>query len=177
MMKTLRIAALALIWLMPAGAALAQGNADGQAWMMALEQAEVREISESEMKNLLAAMEDIEAMESDAIDTDTPTMFDAIEGNAEAKAILARHDFEPGQFQSAVHNVVLAMGALAMEGQQAEIDQAMAQLSAMKDQLPEAQYQMMEKQVMGTIALFRRAPESNIRLVEKYQSELEALGE
>ena len=69
------------------------------------------------------------------------------------------------------------MGALAMEGQQAEIDQAMAQLEAMKGQIPEAQYQMMEQQVMGAVALFRRAPESNVRLVEKYQAELEALGE
>lgn len=171
------MALAALICIVPAGAALAQGNAEGQAWMMALEQAEVRELSETEMKNLLAAMEDLEAMESDAIDTDTPTMFDAIASNAEAKAILSRHDFQPAGFQSAVYNVVLAMGALAMEGQQAEIDQAMAQLEAMKGQLPEAQYEMMEKQVMGTVALFRRAPEPNIRLVEKYQAELEALGE
>lgn len=174
-MKTLMItvttACLAL-----AAAAQAQAPADGQAWLAELRNAEVRELSDREMQNMIAAMKDIEAM-GDDIDTDTPNMFEAIAANDEAMAVLRRNDFSPEGFQSTVYNVVLAMGALEMQGQKEQLDQAVAQLEAMKDQLPEAQYQYMQEQVLGTIRLFEKAPESNVRLVEKYKGELDSIGE
>lgn len=174
-MKTLMMI-LAAAGLTLAGAAGAQDPAAGQAWLAELQNAEVREISEREMQNMLSAMEEIEAMEGE-IDTDTPNMFAAITANNEAMSALRRNDFSPESFQSTVYNVVLAMGALEMRGQKAELDQAVAQLEAMKGQIPEAQYQYMQEQVLGTIRLFERAPESNVRLVEKYKDELDALGE
>lgn len=174
-MKTLKmiVAAAALALAATAGA---QDPAAGQAWLAELKTAEVRELSEREMKNMLSAMKEFEAME-DEIDTDTPNMFDAISANDEAMGVLRRNDFSAESFQSTVYNVVLAMGALAMEAEKAQLDQAVAQLEAMKDQIPEAQYQYMQEQVLGTIRLFERAPESNVRLVEKYQDELESMGE
>lgn len=174
-MKTLMIivatAALAL-----AATANAQDPAAGQAWLAELKTAEVREFSEGELKNMISAMEELEGME-DEIDTDTPNMFDAISASDQAMAALRRNDFNPESFQSTVYNVVLAMGALEMEGQKEQLDQAVAQLEAMKGQIPEAQYNYMQEQVLGTIQLFQRAPESNVRLVEKYKGELESLGE
>ena len=175
-MKTLMIivatAALALV----AATATAQDPAAGQAWLAELQSVEVREISEREMTNMIAAMEEIEVMEGE-IDTDTPSMFEAISANNQAMAVLRRNDFSAESFESTVYNVVLAMGALEMQGQKEQLDQAVAQLEAMKGQLPEAQYNYMKEQVLGTIQLFQRAPESNIRLAEKYKDELDAIGE
>lgn len=174
-MKTLMIivmsAGLAL-----AAAANAQDPAAGQAWLAELQTTEVRELSDRDMTNMISAMEEIEAMEGE-IDTDSPNMFDAISGNDEAMAVLRRNDFSAAEFESTVYNVVLAMGALEMRGQKEQLDQAVAQLEAMKGQIPEAQYQYMEQQVLGTIRLFERAPESNVNLVAKYKDELDSLGE
>ena len=171
LMIMLATAALAL-----AATANAQDPAAGQAWLAELQTAEVRELSEREMKNMLSAMEEIEAIEGN-IDTDSPNMFDAIAADDRAMAVLRRNDFSAESFKSTVYNVVLAMGALEMQAQKAELDQAVAQLEAMKDQLPEAQYQYMQEQVLGTIRLFQRAPEANVRLVERFKPELDALGE
>ena len=178
-MKSLRVVGLlmAAMGLLFSTTASAQVPEEAQAWLNRLETVEGRELSEREMTSLIAAMKEIEAMEDESINTDSPNMFSAIAANDAARGAIEKQGFTPESFESVVNNLVLAMGALAMEGQKAEIEQAMAQLEAMKGQLPEAQYQMLEKQVMGTVKLFQRAPESNVRLVEKYQSELEAIGQ
>ncbi|MEL6449117.1 MAG: hypothetical protein AAFQ62_14335 [Pseudomonadota bacterium] len=174
-LNKVRVLMLALVMGL-AGVAQAQSAAEANAWMAELEQTEVRDITEGEMKRLLGAMEEIEAMEG-TINTDSPTMFDAIQANAEASSVLSRYDFDGQEFKVVVHNVMLAMGALAMRDQKAELDMAVQQLQAMKGQLPEAQYQALERQVLGAIQLFDRAPASNIALVEKYKEEIDAIGE
>ncbi|MEO1596125.1 MAG: hypothetical protein AAFS02_12865 [Pseudomonadota bacterium] len=174
-LNKLRLLMLALMMGL-AGAAQAQSAAEANAWMAELQQTEVRDITEGEMKRLLGAMEEIEAMEG-AINTDSPSMFDAIQANAEANSVLSRYDFDAPEFKVVVHNVMLAMGALAMRDQKAELDMAVEQLKAMKGQLPEAQYEALERQVLGAIQLFDRAPASNIALVEKYKAEIESIGE
>ena len=176
-MKTLTIiVATAALTLISAGANAQQGPAEAQAWFAELQNAEVRELSERELKNMIAAMTEIEAMEGE-INTDSPSMFEAISANDKAMAALRRNDFNPESFQSTVYNVVLAMGALEMRGQKEQLDQAVAQLEAMKGQIPESQYNYMKEQVLGTIQLFERAPESNVVLVEKFKPELDAIGE
>lgn len=176
-MKTLTIiVAAAALALVAAGANAQQDQAAAQAWLAELKTVEVRELGEDEVKRMIAAMTEIEAM-GDEIDTDSPTMFEAIRTNDKVMGVLRRNDFKAEDFESTVHNVVLAMGALEMRGQKEQLDQAVAQLEAMKGQLPEAQYNYMKEQVVGTIQLFERAPESNLSLVEKYKPELDAIGE
>ncbi|MEL6200421.1 MAG: hypothetical protein AAFR09_09510, partial [Pseudomonadota bacterium] len=91
-LNKVRVLMLALVMGL-AGVAQAQSAAEANAWMAELEQTEVRDITEGEMKRLLGAMEEIEAMEG-TINTDSPTMFDAIQANAEASSVLSRYDFE-----------------------------------------------------------------------------------
>ena len=176
-MKALMIMVVAAALALVAAAATAQqGQAEAQAWLEELKTAEVRELSDGDVRNMISAMTEIEAMEGE-IDTDTPNMFDAISANDDAMAVIRRNGFNAESFQSTVYNVVLAMGALEMRGQKEQLDQAVAQLEAMKGQIPEAQYNYMQEQVLGTIQLFQRAPESNVALVEKYKPELDAIGE
>lgn len=165
--------AAAVSSLVLAAAACAQGYPGSQAWFEALQAVEVREVSETELRNFIAAVEDLDAMET-GIDMGTPDMFEAIAASDEAMSALRRNDFSAESFRSTLCNLALALGALSMGGQEAKV---VAQLEAMKTELPPDRYAQMEARLLDSIRLFERAPEANVALVEKYRDELRALGQ
>lgn len=172
MMGLVVIAGLAL-----ATAAQAQDPAAAQAWMAELQSVETKELSEAEVKNVIAAMKDLDGLENSGIDTDSPDMFDAISANNEAMSILKKNDLDANSFRVAVVNIALALGALEVEANRPQIEATLAQMEAMKGQIPEEQFNMIQQQVTGALALVERAPKSNIELVGKYKAELDAIGQ
>ncbi len=138
-------------------------------------------LSESDVTRFISTAQEFHERDVDIMeDEDVPTqaeMLARVRENGEAMSILKANGFTPEGFSDVAMNIVLAMGALEMRANQAEIDQAMAQLEAMKGQLPQAQYDKIADQVLGVQRAFAKAPPANVDLVAKHRDELDAIGE
>lgn len=139
-------------------------------------------LNESHIKRFIATAEELDKRDIDIMENEDkviPTqdeMLSQVRQNSEAMSILKANGFSPEEFSDVAMNIVVAMGALEMRKNQVEIDQAMAQLEAMKGQLPQAQYDMIASQVLGVQAAFAKAPPANVDLVEEHRDALEAIG-
>jgi hypothetical protein len=173
------IAALMLI----SPLAEAQAPPGAAAGLEIIQNIEPIDLTESDIERFLAASKDFDEADIDLGTqgtTEPPTqaeMIKAVEANSEAMAILDDHGFTPKHFSDVTMNIVLAVGAAEMAANRAEIDQAMQQMEAMKDQLPPAQYEAIRQQIVGVQTMFAKAPAANIELVQRYRPQLEALGD
>ncbi|MEM1230892.1 MAG: hypothetical protein AAGI15_10165 [Pseudomonadota bacterium] len=140
-------------------------------------------LTDAKVRAFIALSKEIEAMNldlEDEMDADpgVDSWASAVEGNATVYSALKRHGFASGKdFALTSYAVMLAYGGLEMESNRAEIEQARAQLQAMKDQLPPETYALMEEQMLGAFALFEDQPQENLALVRKYREQLDALNE
>lgn len=140
------------------------------------------ELTESDVERFLAASKDFDEADIDLgqpVGKEPPSqaqMIEAVEANSEAMAILDEHGFTAQHFSDVTMNIVLAIGAAEMAANKAEIEQAVQQMEAMKDQLPPAQYEAIRQQIVGVQMMFDKAPEANVQLVQRYRPQIEALG-
>ena len=157
--------------LVVAAAVQAQALVCDDAWYEALRAAEVREVGETEVRNLIGTLRDFKAADAE-IAMDSPKVFDAIAASDEAMRVLRRNDFSAEGFRSAFFNVALAMGALSTKGRDAEVE---ANLERIKAEMPADHYAAVKARLLRSQELFARTPESNVRLVQEYEAELNAV--
>lgn len=100
-----------------------------------------------------------------------------IESSSEAMDILKSNGYSTTELESHALNIFMAAMAGVVEAQKAEIKGSLAQLEMMKDQLPEAQYEMQVSSVTRLLSVYERTPKENIPVVAKYREEIEQLGE
>ena len=93
-------------------------------------------------------------------------------GNADVARILGQHGLTPERFGNVAMNLMMAIGAAEMAKQQVDMDEALAQLEAIKGQMPQAQYDMMVAQITGVQSIFARVPPENVELAKKYEPEI-----
>ncbi|MEO0576463.1 MAG: hypothetical protein AAF004_13445 [Pseudomonadota bacterium] len=151
---------------------------DAQAWMDALKTVDIVTFDDGDMQGLLKtaqALDDAGLEELTSNDA-SPNSLTMIGDNAEAMTILKANGYSADKFSTHVMNLALAMGASEMLKNKDEMDAAVAQLEAMKGQLPAEQYAFMRDQLVGVMDIFARAPDSNIALAAKYQAQFEAIG-
>ena len=139
-------------------------------------------LTESDIEGFIAASKalDEQGVDLDVAGPDAPPtqagMIDAMKANSEAMAIIEDNGFSAEEFSDVTLNIVLAIGAAELAANRAEIDAAMQQMEAMKDQLPPEQYAAIREQVLGMQMMFEKAPPANIELVQRYRPQLEAIG-
>ncbi len=144
---------------------------------------EVVTLTDAKVQAFIALSQEVEQMNLDLeeemdAEPNVDNWASAMEGNAKLYSAIKRHGFASGrEFALTSYAVMLAYGGLEMESNRAEMEQARAQLKAMKDQLPPETYAMMEEQMLGAFALFEDQPPENLALVRKYRAQLDALNE
>lgn len=155
-----------------------QMPAEAQAWMDALTNVDIVTFDEGDVQGLLKTAQALDAAGLDELVSDDASIdtLQNIGDNAEAMKILKANGYSSKKFSSHVMNLALAMGASEMRKNQAQMDAAIAQLEAMKGQMPEEQYAFLRKQVVGVMDIFARAPEGNIALAAQYQEQFEKIG-
>ncbi|MEM7613190.1 MAG: hypothetical protein AAF270_16010 [Pseudomonadota bacterium] len=171
--RVLSVAALALFVGSSAGA-------QSPDWMSQMTDVEPIELSERDVKRAIKTADQLaKAAEAGEIDESgmAPGNLDALIANRKAMSIIEGNDFTAESFTSTMMNIVMAMGAAEMEDNKEEVEQATAQLEAMKSQLSPEQYEMFASQILGVQKAFANAPAGNVELVRKYKDEIEALGE
>lgn len=136
-------------------------------------------LSEADMGRFVAALEELSALSEDYRDktggTEIGQMGVGLAANAEAMAILRRHDFKDAlAFQRVAYSVGSAMGAAEMEGHSAEIEAATAKLEGMKSSMSEEQYNMMMKSQQQAKGMVSDQPAGNVALVKAWKDRIEA---
>jgi hypothetical protein len=151
-------------------------------FLSGFEGAEIIALDEATVKRFIDVGEALNAQQVDYADQlDEPPSIrswaQAAEDNDKINRIIRQNGFKDGEdFALTSYAVMLAMGAVELDANRAEMEQARAQLKAMKDQLPPETYTMMEQQLLGAFAIFDNVPAGNLALVRKYREALSAIG-
>lgn len=142
-----------------------------------------RELSDKEFSDVLSIMKEFDEKDVDLnIDDQNglpskDAQLAAVKANPEAVAILAKHGYSPDSMYPVMINAVIAFGAAEMSDHKPEMAQAMAQLQAMKGQIPDEQYNMMMKQFGGGVDAMNRVPPANIVLAKKYRTQFDEIAD
>ena len=148
--------------------------------MAQLEAIETFVLTDSQVSSWLVAAKELDQLDID----DSELNFDGLSpaemqevfsANGDALAVIESNGFSAESFSNIGMNLMLAIGAAEMAGQQAEIDAALAQLEAAKGQMPAAQYDMMVAQITSVQSLFAKVPPENIALAQKYEQQIAEL--
>ncbi|MGQ0647530.1 MAG: hypothetical protein ACT4P7_08145, partial [Gemmatimonadaceae bacterium] len=130
-------------------AAAAAAGADGQILPASMVKPIV--LSENDVEHFIAAGNELAALghRADGIMGDDPgaatQIAEGLRLNAEALAILRKHEFDLPRFQRVSYSVMMALAAPDVEKSSAGAQDAMANLEAMKDKIPTEQYEAMKK--------------------------------
>lgn len=140
-------------------------------------------LSEQDMTNYLATMEEFKTMGEKwdgrrAGNADQAVaMGTALAANAEAMAILRKHDFESvTEFARVSSSIMSAAAAGMMASQQSKMAQANAAMEKMKSSMTPEQYEAMRKAQGVSTDMVRNQPEGNVELVGRYMSRLQEIG-
>lgn len=178
----LAIARPLVLFVLLAASAGAQTQTAADNFLSGFEGAEVVELDEATVKRFIDVGEALKAQQVDYADElDEPPSIrswaQAADGNDQINRVIRQHGFKDGEdFALTSYAIMLAMGAVELDANRAEMEQARAQLNAMKDQLPPETYTMMEQQLLGAFAIFDNVPPGNLALVRKYREALTAIG-
>lgn len=139
------------------------------------------QLSESDMKNFVAVMTEMQALadsyDDASPDSDIAAMGMGLEANAEAMKILRKHDMTVLRYQQVTHSVMAALAASEMEGREEETAAAQAQMEAMKSSMGEEQYKAMMETRNAMLGTMTDQPEGNVELVKRWRDRLDALGD
>ncbi|MCA9762405.1 MAG: hypothetical protein KC544_04665 [Gemmatimonadetes bacterium] len=134
-------------------------------------------LSESDMERFVAVLGELKELgESVRPLREAGTDLGAgLAANAEAMAILRRHDFDDlRDFQQVGYSIASAIGAAELAGREDEMAAAREKMEAMKGSMPKAQYDaMMQAQGMAT-GMVSNQPDGNVALVQRWRDRLEA---
>lgn len=146
--------------------------------------AEIIELTETQVEGFLNAAREFKKLDVDMEPVANPerpsirSWSESIASDARVRAIIARNGFAtPESFAQVAYSLTMAVGALEMQKNSVELEQARAQLMEMKAQLPPETYAMMEQRMLGALRMFDDQPEGNLALAGKYRSEIEAISE
>lgn len=159
------------------------GQAAPNNFLGGFEGAPVIELNEARVERFIAVGEAMKAQQIEYEDElNAPPSIDswaqAAEGNDQISRIIKRNGFKDGEdFALTSYAIMLAMGAVEIDANRAQMEQATAQLKAMKDQLPPETYTMMEQQLLGAFAIFDNVPAGNLALVRKHRDALTAISD
>ena len=174
-----RITRVAVVCLSMCLAPVAGAQVDNDV-MAQLEAIETFVLTDSEVSTWLVAAKELDRLDFDDSELNfeslSPADMQAVfSANGDAMAIIEQNGFTAESFSNVGMNLMLAIGAAEMAGQQAEIDAALAQLEAAKGQMPAAQYDMMVAQITAVQQLFAKVPPENIALAQKYEQQIAEL--
>lgn len=177
--------AIALITALACGGGADEAAPDAAAAMQATTTAAMAPItepialSESHMERFVAVLGEFKALGEEVrpLGSDAANLGAGLAANAEAMAILRRHDFEDLRaFQQVGYSIASALGAAELAGREDEMAEARRKLEAMKESMPKQQYDaMIQAQGMAT-GMVSNQPDGNVELVQRWRDRLEAAG-
>ena len=155
----------------------ATAQVPGQEWVDSIADVAPVTLNDGDMKRMVKTLKALEAAEFDSVTSQalTPAAAD-IANNAEAMRILSANGYSAERFASHMQNIGMAMIALQVRDNRAEIEASLADMEEMRSMVPAEQFESMQQSITTILAMADRAPAGNIELVRKYVDEFEAIG-